>query len=376
MPPAPATTATPLTHWIDQPAQLQEQLQQPPDRIGLDTEFIRERTWWPQLALVQIAIHDRILLVDTLVPGMCEALAPLLDDAAVLKVMHSPSEDLVALQHACGTLPAPMFDTQHAAALAGHGAGLGYQKLVLALTGETLDKGETRSDWLRRPLSPAQLHYAGEDVRHLLDMHDTLGRQLRELDRDAWLEEDCERQLQAARDPVDPWPHLAMRAAQFLDAAAQARLLRLLRWRETHARDSDRPRNWILDNELAVSLAKSPPRDRHALQAMLDARPKAPRKLASHIQAALEQPLPDENGMPLASSDDHRATLKRMQQVVADAASSLDLPDALLLSRRKLEQALAEGRLPASLAGWRGPLLEAPLKAILADAGETPKAAV
>ncbi|MDO5506098.1 MAG: ribonuclease D [Pseudoxanthomonas suwonensis] len=365
-----------MTHWIDQPAQLQEQLQQPPDRIGLDTEFIRERTWWPQLALVQIAIHDRILLVDTLVPGMCEALAPLLDDAAVLKVMHSPSEDLVALQHACGTLPAPMFDTQHAAALAGHGAGLGYQKLVLALTGETLDKGETRSDWLRRPLSPAQLHYAGEDVRHLLDMHDTLGRQLRELDRDAWLEEDCERQLQAARDPVDPWPHLAMRAAQFLDAAAQARLLRLLRWRETHARDSDRPRNWILDNELAVSLAKSPPRDRHALQAMLDARPKAPRKLASHIQAALEQPLPDENGMPLASSDDHRATLKRMQQVVADAASSLDLPDALLLSRRKLEQALAEGRLPASLAGWRGPLLEAPLKAILADAGETPKAAV
>lgn len=361
---------------IDQPGLLAEHLRNPPSRVGLDTEFIRERTWWPQLALVQVSINDETLLIDTLAPGMCEALKPLLEDASVLKIMHSPSEDLVALQHACGALPAPLFDTQHAAALAGHGAGLGYQKLVQALTGELLEKGETRSDWLRRPLSPAQLHYAREDVRHLLQLHQMLDAQLQSLGRQQWLAEDCERQLQAARDPVEPWPHLAIRATQFLDADAQARLLRLLRWRESFARDSDRPRNWILDNELAVLLAKQPPADRAAMQALLDARPKAPRKLAAQLWQALSTAQPDEAAMPLANADDHRSTLKRMQQVVAEVAAQLDLPDAVLLSRRKLEQALIEGRLPETLSGWRGPLLQAPLKAVLADAGEAPGSAV
>ena len=107
-----------MTHWIDTPEALRARLAQPPAIIGLDTEFIRERTYWPQLALVQIALGDsaeaasdgNILLVDPLLPGMCEALVPLLADPAVLKVMHSASEDLVAFKHACGVLPAPMFE--------------------------------------------------------------------------------------------------------------------------------------------------------------------------------------------------------------------------------------------------------------------------
>ena len=366
-----------MSLWIDTPAQLQERLRNTPSRVGLDTEFIRERTWWPQLALVQIAIDEEILLLDPLQPGMAEALAPLLADASVLKIMHSPSEDLVAFQHACGVLPQPLFDTQHAAALCGLGSGLGYQKLVQAITGEVLEKGETRSDWLRRPLSASQLHYAEEDVRHLFALHDALSAQLDALGRGAWLAEDSERQLRAAREPGDAWPHLALRAAQFLDAAAQARLLRLLRWREVFARDSDKPRNWILDNELAVLLAKSPPADAAALQALLEARPKSPRKLAAALWRALDTPLADEAAMPLASDDSrHRATLKRMQQLVADAAARLELPDAVLLSRRKLEQALDEGRLPESLSGWRGPLLEDGLKALLQEAGEPREAAV
>lgn len=369
--PSRGNHGTDLSLWIDQPALLAEHLQSPPARVGLDTEFIRERTWWPQLALVQIALDDEILLVDPTRPGMTAALAPLLADPDVLKIMHSPSEDLVALQHACGVLPAPLFDTQHAAALSGHGAGLGYQKLVHAITGELLEKGETRSDWLRRPLSASQLHYAEEDVRHLFAVHDALRGRLDALGRGDWLAEDCARQLQGAREPGERWPHLALRAAQFLEPAAQGRLLRLLRWRDVYARESDKPRNWILDNELAVHLAKAPPPDRDALQALLDARPKSPRKLATQLWNALLNAQSDEAAMPLASDDGkHRATLKRMQQVVADVAAGLELPDALLLSRRKLEQALDEGRLPEVLEGWRGPLLHARLKAVLDGAGE------
>src|SRR5688572_25622979 len=216
--------------WLADPAALQAHFSTQPARIGLDTEFIRERTYWPQLALVQIALDDTILLIDPLVPGMCTALAPILADERILKLMHSPSEDLVAFKHACGVVPKPLFDTQQAAALAGIGAGLGYQKLVEQLTGVSLAKGETRSDWLHRPLSPSQLEYAADDVRHLAAMHDALDGMLGQLNRREWLAEDASRTIvNAENEAPERWPHLSLRSAQFLDREAQRRLVRLLR---------------------------------------------------------------------------------------------------------------------------------------------------
>ena len=205
-------TTPPLSstaQWITDPAMLAARLSVTPARVGLDTEFIRERTYWPQLALVQIAIDEDILLVDPLAPGITTALAPLLADRSVLKVMHSASEDLVALKRACGVVPQPLFDTQIAAALAGVGAGVGYQRLVQETLGVALSKGETRSDWLRRPLSDSQLDYAADDVRHLFALHDVLDSRLQELDRSAWLQEDCARLISnAERDELERWPHL------------------------------------------------------------------------------------------------------------------------------------------------------------------------
>src|SRR5690606_6475158 len=143
--------------WIADPAELTAAMAHRPSRIGLDTEFIRERTYWPVLALVQVETGKEILLVDPTEAGIPEALAGILADPGILKVMHSASEDLVAFKCSCGVLPTPLFDTQVAATLAGIGGGMGYQKLVEHVTGVQLAKGETRSDWLRRPLSPAQL---------------------------------------------------------------------------------------------------------------------------------------------------------------------------------------------------------------------------
>ncbi|HEY1034451.1 MAG TPA: ribonuclease D, partial [Pseudoxanthomonas sp.] len=215
-----------MPHWIDTPAALDAHLQHRPARIGLDTEFVRERTFWPQLALVQIALDDDVLLVDPLAPGMTDALRPWLADPSITKVMHSASEDLVAFKVSCGVLPAPLFDTQIAAALAGVAAGIGYQKLVERVAGVLLPKGETRSDWLRRPLSESQLHYAADDVRYLFAVHDALRTELASADRLGWLEEDCARFVEnAAHDDGERWPHLSMRSAQFLDIDAQRRLV-------------------------------------------------------------------------------------------------------------------------------------------------------
>src|SRR3546814_9755240 len=128
-----------------------------------------------------------------------------------------------------------------------------FRSLVQVVLGVALAQGETRSDWLRRPLSPTQLEYAADDVRHLFALHDALAARLQELGRETWLREDCARMVSnAERDAGDRWPHLSLRAAQFLDRPAQMRLLRLLRWREAHARRAQRPRSWTLENELAA----------------------------------------------------------------------------------------------------------------------------
>ncbi|MBA3930076.1 MAG: ribonuclease D [Xanthomonas sp.] len=357
-----------MPHWIDTPAALDAQLQRRPARIGLDTEFVRERTFWPQLALVQIAIDDDVLLVDPLVPGMTDALRPWLLDTSITKVMHSASEDLVAFKFACDALPSPLFDTQIAAAIAGVASGMGYQKLVERITGVALPKGETRSDWLRRPLSDAQLHYAADDVRYLFAVHDALRADLIATGRLAWLEEDCARFVDsAAQDDGERWPHQSMRSAQFLDAPAQQRLVQLLRWRDVQARSSDKPRSWILDNELAVALARTPPADKTALLRLFDTQPKAPRKLADAIWQALTTPLDDAADMPVAraASDADKTQLKRLQDAVSARSAELGLPDGVLASRRYLEALQESGEWPAALSGWRRGELEPVLAPIL-----------
>jgi len=358
-----------VPHWITLPSELTDRLKASrPSRIGLDTEFIRERTYWPQLALVQMAIGEEILLIDPLIPGMNEALKQWLAATDIVKVMHSASEDLITFKCACGVLPRPLFDTQIAAALAGFGGGIGYRNLVQEVTGILLTKGETRSDWMRRPLSPSQLDYASDDVRYLFAIHDQLTRRLTEQARLGWLAEDAERLLAIVEhDDSERWPHVSLRTAQFLEPAAQRRLLRLLRWRDLQARQSNRPRSWILDNELASQLARFPPSDLDALLVQFNKVPKAPRKLANAVWDALNTPLADEAQAPLAqaATDGNKAVLKRLRDTVARRSRELGLPDGLLASRRHLETLIEQRSWPTALGQWRREVLEAQLMALL-----------
>ena len=207
-----------MQHWIARPDELAEQLARWNvfDLVALDTEFIRERTWYPQLALVQMVVPGQdVLLVDPTVPGIPDMLRSLLENPAITKLMHSASEDVQALQRCCGASPAPLFDPQIAAALCGLGAGMGYQKLVETQLGIALPKSETRSDWLRRPLSHAQLVYAADDVLYLHALHAILRDRLRELGREQWLAEDCARLVaNSSNETPERYPHLALRGAQ------------------------------------------------------------------------------------------------------------------------------------------------------------------
>ena len=351
-----------MADWIDSEAALGAALQAlPPGPVALDTEFIREKTYYPQLALVQIAAGDQVLLLDPVALPRATPLCALLQGPS-LKLMHSPSEDLQALKRHYGVLPRPLFDTQLAAAFVGLGAGLGYQALVERLLGIRLEKGETRSDWLRRPLSESQLHYAADDVLHLHAAHAQLSSRLAALGRSAWHAEDCERQVAAAeRDEIDPQPHLSVRAAQRMRPEQQLRLRRLLLWREEQAKRSDKPKSWILDNELVVELALRGPGPRTEFDAFLDTRPRAPRRQREELLELLAAPPgPGDEVLPLAESPDPRwrEPLKRMQDAVAALAAQLELPEGLLCARRHLETLLATRRWPAALEGWRRPLLE------------------
>ncbi|GIX36901.1 MAG: hypothetical protein KatS3mg127_0140 [Silanimonas sp.] len=245
--------------------------------------------------------------------------------------MHSASEDLVAFRHALGVLPRSLYDTQIAAAFAGLGPGLGYQGLVKALLGVELDKAETRSDWLKRPLSERQLAYAADDVRHLHAAVAALDERLERRGHRQRALADMARMLDSAREePDDPHPHLGFRPAAQLDRAGQARLRRLLRWREATARRRNLPKKWLLDNELALTLARRPPRTRQALASLLEGA-RAARRLADEIASLLEAPpVGEELDMPLARAEEKtdRQRLKALQAVVAEQARALDLPEA------------------------------------------------
>src|SRR5271167_4612184 len=159
--------------------------------IGLDTEFLRERTFFPRLCLLQLAAGDSIWCVDTLRVGSLEPLGKALTAATSRKVIHSARQDLEALYLSVKRVISPVFDTQIAAGYIGLKPQIGYADLVKTLLNVTLPKGQTRTDWSKRPLSPAQLEYAADDVLYLGELAERLTARLRELGREHWAAEDC-----------------------------------------------------------------------------------------------------------------------------------------------------------------------------------------
>jgi len=358
-----------LADWIERSDALQDLLTAAPAVLGLDTEFMRTDTFLPRLALVQVQAAERIALVDPTAGADPAPLAAVLSDPARTIVMHSAGEDLEALATWSCTI-GHLFDTQIAASFAGLGAGLGYQKLVREITGVDLPKAETRSDWLRRPLSPQQLDYAAQDVEHLPALHVELDARLAQRGYVAWFEQDCERLLERARNrEPDAEPQLGLRGAADWPRAQQALLRRVLRWRDRTARAIDRPRSWLVDDAHALDLCARPPADADALaertRGLRALRSAQRAELLDVLHAPLAADELEFTPIPHAPGPREKQVVSAMKDAVVARAKELDLPDGLLCARRHLETLLATRTWPSSLDGWRRDVLHDALMARL-----------
>ncbi|HEY4093518.1 MAG TPA: ribonuclease D [Luteibacter sp.] len=342
------------------------------DIVGLDTEFMRRNTFYPQLALLQLAHEGRYALIDPLSFPLGETLRPIFAEQPVITVMHSAGEDLEAMAPFLPDGPHTLFDTQIAAAFVGMGLGISYRALVADLVGAELDKGETRSDWLQRPLTESQKLYATLDVVHLHPVHAILTGRLEERGRSAWHAEDCARmKRRASQREGDPQPQRGFKPAADWPRERQALLRRILRWRETTARALDKPRSWLLEDAHALDLAGSLPSDIGKLEALTRGTRALRGPQREELFALVNRPVEAEEIEATAAVVGHpagkaKSAINEMRSAVDTLASQLDLPPGLLCSRRTMEEyVMTGGEWPEALEGWRKEILHDRLSALL-----------
>ena len=325
--------------------------------IGLDTEFLRERTYRAELCLIQVSAADDAVCIDPIAVRDLGALAGPLTAPGVVKVMHASRQDLEVLLPALG-LVRPVFDTQIAAALAGFAAQVGYAELVRRLLGVELPKAHTRTDWSRRPLSPEQIEYALDDVRHLIPLQLALGERLEKLGRSAWLGEELaglEDARALATDPEEAWRRV--KGLRGMDPARERLARGLAAWRERRAIERNRPRGWILDDAALREVIVRVPRSLAALEAITELpagvlRHCGQELLACIVAANVPDPPPamDTRQRPDSSKS---ALVKKLGALNQAVAAELGISPEVLATRRDLER-LAEGCDDiAALNGWR-----------------------
>lgn len=349
-------------------------------RLALDLEFIRENSYVPRLALIQMAVSDTCAIID---PLEVHDLTPLLDlwtSPRTVKVLHAAGQDTEVLHWHAGVVPACLFDTQIAAALVGLGDQLAYGRLVEHLLGVALSKGESYSDWLQRPLSPAQVAYALDDVRYLLPLHDALEQRLETLGRATWLAEECRKFTNPAlyqRDPQQLFRRI--RRSHTLSSQGLAILRELAIWREREARQRDRPPGSVLHDELLVEVARKAPRTMEELRRLRgfparELERSGPTLLALVAQglampeAARPQPVHGRRPTPA-----EELLVKFLEACLKALCAREQLSSACIASRSDLETLVRryrQGRLATEgspiLEGWRGALVGQQLLAVLA----------
>ncbi|MGN6144228.1 MAG: ribonuclease D [Mesorhizobium sp.] len=350
------------------------------DFVTVDTEFIRETTFWPILCLIQMAAPGVTALVDPLAPDL--DLAPffrLMGNEKVTKVFHAARQDIEIIVHLGNLVPHPVFDTQVAAMVCGFGDSVSYDQIVQKITGTRLDKSSRFTDWRHRPLSDKQLDYALADVTHLIDVYKHLAAQLEREDRAHWLNE--EMAVLTARDTYDPrpedaWKRLKMRLRKPQELAV---LQAVAAWREREARERDVPRGRVLKDDAIYEIAQQQPRDAAAL-ARLRTTPKGWERSSSAagllgtVNAALaipkeEMPKLPKTFQPPEGTSAAAELLKVLLRIVAEKQG---VAAKVLASSDDIDRIAAEGEeadVPA-LQGWRRAVFgEAALRLVRGEVG-------
>lgn len=331
--------------------------------VTVDTEFIRETTFWPELCLIQLASHDVAAIVDPLADGI--DLAPffaLMADEKVLKVFHAARQDIEIVYNRGGIIPHPVFDSQVAAMACGFGDSISYDQLVSKVTGAHIDKSSRFTDWRRRPLSQQQLDYALADVTHLVDVYEHLDAKLNETGRSHWLNDEMEVLTSVETydlHPDDAWKRLKMRVRKPAELAA---LQAAARWRELEARERNVPRGRVLKDDALFEIAQQQPRNAEALS-KLRATPKgwerssSATSLLAAVNAALDVPKEDLPKLPRHTHNPEGAgaaseLLKVLLRLVAEEQG---VATKVLATGDEIDRIAAEGDKAdvAALTGWR-----------------------
>lgn len=329
--------------------------------VGLDTEFMRERTYFARLCLIQLATDDVAAIIDPLSIHDLSPLCELLCDRSVVKILHSGSQDLEIFYRLCGAGIAPVFDTQVAATLAGFPQQVGYGALVHELLGVRLDKGDSYTDWGRRPLTATQSEYALNDVRYLPEVHRRLSERLEATGRMAWLSADFAR-LEDPETyrvvPEDQWRRV--KRVSSLNRRQMAVAREVAAWREREAIRRDVPKRWVVGDESIIEIARRAPSTPEDLAAIRGVSDKVGKAAVRGLIEAVER--------GLAVEDDLLPSLPKKRRPVGDVDSAVDLMVAivrqrsrengvampLLASRDELERlAAGEREGHPMLEGWR-----------------------
>jgi ribonuclease D len=349
---------TPLIATADALAEAVERWRRAP-WLTVDTEFVRVDTYHARLCLVQVGDGREAVCIDTLA---LPDLTPLLDRLyapGAISVFHAAGQDLEILVRLRGTCPQPLFDTQIAATLLGIGDQIGYAGLVDRRLGIAVDKSLSRTDWARRPLREAELAYAAADVSHLATIYPALQDELAAAGRLGWLAEDCARMCEPAQyvtRPEDAWKRLKGLAR--MNPREQTVAAALCAWRESEAQLRDRPRKWILDDDAVYRLAERRPQTPAELAALNVLPPKTLERHGERLLAVIAQAA-DAPERRLVTDEEmdgtQKALLKKLQGLVIDRGTLLNLPASFLAPRADLTELVRRGKDADAqvLRGWR-----------------------
>ena len=323
--------------------------------VALDTEFVREQTYYPRLCLVQVATPGRLACVDCLADMDLKPLFSALLAPGRTWLLHSARQDLEAMQRLMIRLPSRLIDTQVAAALLGKTPQIGLQDLVAEELNVRLDKGFTRTNWARRPLPAGALQYALDDVRHLFALWGVLRGRLKNLDRLGWLEEDCRTALETPvlTPPAALWSRL--RGVRALNARTRCAALALVEWRESSAQRLNRPRRWLCSDQLLVRIARTMPKRPDDLSGIPELPKRFARRFGEEIVSAIAASKTERN---LRLVDVRRAPIresqfKRLRDGARQCASKLNIDPQVLATRQELLD-LLRGKPSGRIAeGWR-----------------------
>ncbi|MBS0398504.1 MAG: ribonuclease D [Proteobacteria bacterium] len=367
------------TNWIGDEQRLGALAQELADSdwIGIDTEFLRVRTFFPRLCLVQISAPRGLWLVDALGMRDLDLLVPVFGAARTRKIAHAARQDLEALFLTTHQVPAPVFDTQIAAGCAGLKAQIGYADLCDTLLGVHVGKSQTRTDWSRRPLSRAQLDYAAQDVQHLQAITSVLAERLDQLGRSAWVAEDCALLSDPAlyeSDTEQAWQRL--KGLDQMHPGARGIARDLATWREQQARARNLPRSWVLSDAGLIGLSRQAPADeaaaRFAAPECANWRDPVLRSLLevmARSRPATEPALSIEEIRPTPVQKD---LIQRLARMVDERARALGISPEILATRGELralvmhETKRSSPQMPC-LRGWRREQIGNDLLAMLGE---------